>query len=97
MSRYTTSRRKTTRVHTAAEILRIVNEVKAGASVVEVCREYGVPDEAAFEVYKARAETIEVQRELGQQREENTKLRRLLIDAMHIISDDTFHEITRGR
>jgi putative transposase len=68
---------------TEAQIIGILNQSDAGQSVVQLCREHGV-SEATFYRWKSKYGGLEVNeaRRLKQLEEENTRLKRLLAEAM---------------
>jgi len=65
------------------EIIAILREQEAGAKTVEVCRKHGISD-ATFYKWKAKYGGMEVSdaRRLRKLEEENTKLKKLLAEAM---------------
>ena len=65
------------------QIIGILKEQEAGVSVAELCREHGMSD-ASFYKWKARYGGLEVSeaRRLKSREDENTRLKRLLADAM---------------
>ena len=65
------------------QIIAILREQETGAKTVEVCRKHGISD-ATFYKWKARYGGMEVSeaRRLKALEDENTKLKRLLADAM---------------
>lgn len=69
------------RGHTEEEILRVLREAEAGATVVEVCRKHGISQQS-FYLWKKKYAGLGLNelRELRQLREENSKLKRLVAD-----------------
>ena len=65
------------------QIIGILKEQEAGVSVAELCRKHGMSD-ASFYKWKARYGGLEVSeaRRLKSLEDENTRLKRLLADAM---------------
>jgi putative transposase len=65
------------------QIIGILKEQEAGVSVAELCRRHGMSD-ASFYKWKARYGGLEVSeaRRLKSLEDENTRLKRLLADAM---------------
>ena len=65
------------------QIIGVLREQEAGASVAEVCRRHGMST-ATFYAWKAKFGGLEVSeaRRLKALEEENTKLKKLLADAM---------------
>jgi putative transposase len=65
------------------QIIAILQEQKAGAKMVEVCRKHGVSD-ATFYKWKAKYGGMEVSdaRRLKALEDENTKLKKLFAEAM---------------
>ena len=65
------------------QIVTILREQEAGAKTVEVCRKYGVSD-ATFYKWKAKygGMVISDARRLRRLEEENSKLKKLLAEAM---------------
>ena len=65
------------------QIIGILKQVEAGRTVVEVCREHGV-GESTFYRWRSKYGGLEVNeiRRLKALEEENSKLKRLLADAM---------------
>jgi putative transposase len=68
---------------TEDQIIRILKQQEAGVSVAELCRKHGMSD-ASFYKWKARYGGLEVSeaRRLKSLEDENTRLKRLLADAM---------------
>jgi putative transposase len=68
---------------TEEQIIGILKEQEAGVSVAELCRKHGMSD-ASFYKWKARYGGLEVSeaRRLKSLEDENTRLKRLLADAM---------------
>jgi putative transposase len=68
---------------TKEQIIGILKEQEAGVSVAELCRKHGMSD-ASFYKWKARYGGLEVSeaRRLKSLEDENTRLKRLLADAM---------------
>jgi putative transposase len=69
--------------YTEEQIIGILKEQEAGVSVAELCRKHGMSD-ASFYKWKARYGGLEVSeaRRLKSLEDENTRLKRLLADAM---------------
>jgi putative transposase len=69
--------------YTEEQIISILKEQEAGASVAELCRRHGMSD-AIFYKWKSKYGGLEVSeaKRLRVLEEENTKLKRLLADAM---------------
>jgi putative transposase len=69
--------------YTEEQIISILKEQEAGASVAELCRRHGMSD-ATFYKWKSKYGGLEVSeaKRLRVLEEENTKLKRLLADAM---------------
>jgi putative transposase len=67
--------------HTEEEILRVLREAESGDTVVEVCRKHGISQQS-FYLWKKKYAGLGLSelRELGQLREENNKLKRLVAD-----------------
>jgi putative transposase len=67
--------------HNEEEILRIVREAESGEAVIEVCRKHGI-SEQSFYLWKKKYAGLGLSelRELRQLREENGKLKRLVVD-----------------
>ena len=65
------------------QIIAILREQEAGAKTVEVCRKHGISD-ATFYKWKAKYGGMEVShaRRLKVLEDENTKLKKLLAEAM---------------
>ena len=65
------------------QIIGILKEQEAGVSVAELCREHGMSD-ASFYKWKAKYGGLEVSeaKRLKAPEDENTRLKRLLADAM---------------
>ncbi len=65
------------------QIIGILKQAEAGRSVVEVCREHGV-GESTFYKWKSKYGGLEVNeaKRLRALEDENSKLKRLLADAM---------------
>jgi putative transposase len=65
------------------QIIGILKEQEAGVSVAELCRKHGMSD-ASFYKWKARYGGLEVSeaKRLKSLEDENTRLKRLLADAM---------------
>jgi putative transposase len=65
------------------QIIAILREQEAGAKTVEVCRKHGISD-ATFYKWKAKYGGMEVSdtRRLKALEDENTKLKKLLAEAM---------------
>jgi putative transposase len=68
---------------TQEQIIGILKQVEAGRSVVEVCREHGV-GESTYYKWKSKYGGLEVNeaRRLKSLEDENSRLKRLLADAM---------------
>ncbi len=68
---------------TEEQIIAILREQEAGAKTAEVCRRHGI-SEATFYAWKARFGGLDVSeaRRLKALEDENTKLKKLLADAM---------------
>ena len=68
------------RGHTEEEILRVLREAEAGSTVVEVCRKHGISQQS-FYLWKKKYAGLGLNelRELRQLREENNKLKRLVV------------------
>ena len=68
---------------TDEQITGILKEQEAGAKTADVCRKYGISD-ATFYKYKAKFGGMEVAeaKKLRTLEDENTKLKKLLADAM---------------
>ena len=68
---------------TDEQIIGILKEQEAGAKTADVCRKYGISD-ATFYKYKAKFGGMEVAeaKKLRTPEDENTKLKKLLADAM---------------
>ena len=68
---------------TEAQIIRMIKEQEAGMATAEVCRRHGLSP-ATFYKLKARYGGMELSdaKRLKQFEDENTKLKRLLADAM---------------
>jgi putative transposase len=68
---------------TEEQIIGILREQEAGAKTVDVCRKHGV-SEATFYKWKAKFGGLDVSeaRRLRQLEDENTRLKKLLADAM---------------
>ena len=68
---------------TEEQIIAVLKEHEAGMATVDVCRRHGVSS-ATFYKWKAKYGGLEVSdaRRLRQLEEENTRLKRLLADAM---------------
>ncbi len=68
---------------TEEQIIGILREQEAGAKTADVCRKHGV-SEATFYKWKARFGGLDVSeaRRLRQLEDENTRLKKLLADAM---------------
>ena len=68
---------------TEEQIIGILREQEAGAKTADVCRKHGV-SEATFYKWKAKFGGLEVSeaRRLRQLEDENTRLKKLLADAM---------------
>lgn len=68
---------------TEEQIIAVLKEHEAGMATVDVCRRHGVST-ATFYKWKAKYGGLEVSdaRRLRQLEEENTRLKRLLADAM---------------
>jgi putative transposase len=69
------------RGHSEEEILRVLREAESGDTVVEVCRKHGISQQS-FYLWKKKYAGLGLQelRELGQLRDENAKLKRLVAD-----------------
>ena len=69
--------------YTEEQIISILKEQEAGASVAELCRRHGMSD-ATFYKWKSKYGGLEVSeaKRLRAIEEENTKLKRLLAEAM---------------
>jgi putative transposase len=65
------------------QIIAIVKEQEAGANTADVCRRHGISD-ATFYKWKSKFGGLEISeaRRLRALEDENTRLRRLLADAM---------------
>jgi putative transposase len=68
---------------TEEQIIAILREQEAGAKTADVCRQHGI-SEATFYAWKAKYGGLEVSeaRRLKALEAENTKLKKLLADAM---------------
>ena len=68
---------------TEEQIIAILREQEAGATTADVCRRHGI-SEATFYAWKAKFGGLDVSeaRRLKALEDENTKLKRLLADAM---------------
>ena len=68
---------------TEEQIIGILREQEAGAKTAEVCRKYGISG-ATFYKWKAKFGGLDVSeaRRLRQLEDENTRLKKLLADAM---------------
>ena len=68
---------------TEEQIIAILREQAAGAKMVDVCRRHGI-SEATFYAWKAKFGGLDVSeaRRLKALEDENTKLKKLLADAM---------------
>jgi putative transposase len=68
---------------TEEQIIAILREQEAGAKTADVCRRHGI-SEATFYAWKAKFGGLDVSeaRRLKALEEENTKLKKLLADAM---------------
>ena len=68
---------------TEEQILAILREQEAGAKTADVCRRHGI-SEATFYAWKAKFGGLDVSeaRRLKALEDENTKLKKLLADAM---------------
>ena len=68
---------------TDEQIIAIVKEQEAGAKAVDLCRKHGISD-ATFYKWKAKYGGLEVSeaRRLKALEDENTRLKKLLADAM---------------
>jgi putative transposase len=68
---------------TEEQIIGILREQEAGAKTADVCRKHGV-SEATFYKWKAKFGGLDVSeaRRLRQLEDENTRLKKLLADAM---------------
>ncbi len=68
---------------TGEQIIGILREQEAGTKTADVCRKHGV-SEATFYKWKAKFVGLEVSeaRRLRQLEDENTRLKKLLADAM---------------
>ena len=66
---------------TEEQIIAILNEVEAGAKVMDVCRKYGMSD-ATYYNWKAKYHGMEVNelRRLKQLEDENKKLKHIVAD-----------------
>ena len=66
---------------TEEQIIAILNEVEAGAKVMDVCRKYGMSD-ATYYNWKAKYHGMEVNelRRLKQLEDENKNLKRIVAD-----------------
>jgi putative transposase len=69
------------RGHGEEEILRVLREAESGDTVVEVCRKHGISQQT-FYLWKKKYAGLGLQelRELRQLRDENAKLKRLVVD-----------------
>lgn len=69
------------RGHTDEQILATLRQAESGTTVGAICRDVGI-SEQTFYVWKRKYAGLGLSelRELGQLREENTKLKRLLAD-----------------
>jgi putative transposase len=67
--------------HTEEEILRVLREAESGATVVEVCRKYGISQQS-FYLWKRKYAGFGLSelREPRRLRDENGKLKRLVAD-----------------
>ena len=65
------------------QIIGLIKEHEAGIKTAEICRKHGISD-ATFYKYKARygGMTVSDAKRLKSLQEENSKLKRLLADAM---------------
>ena len=65
------------------QIIGMIREHEAGVKTADICRKYGISD-ATFYKYKAKfgGMTVSDARRLKMLEEENSKLKRLLADAM---------------
>ena len=65
------------------QIIGMIREHEAGVKTADICRKYGISD-ATFYKYKAKfgGMTVSDARRLKTLEEENSKLKRLLADAM---------------
>jgi putative transposase len=68
---------------TEEQIIRILKENEAGVSVADLCRKHGVSDASIYK-WKAKFGGMEVSeaKRLKTPEDENTRLKRLLADAM---------------
>ena len=68
---------------TEEQIIAILREQEAGAKTADVCRQHGI-SEATFYAWKAKFGGLDVSeaRRLKALEDENTKLKKLLADAM---------------
>ena len=68
---------------TEEQIIAILREQEAGAKTADVCRRHGI-SEATFDAWKAKFGGLDVSeaRRLKALEDENTKLKKLLADAM---------------
>jgi putative transposase len=68
---------------TEGQIIGILREQEAGAKTADICRKHGV-SEATFYKWKAKFGGLDVSeaRRLRQLEDENTRLKKLLADAM---------------
>jgi putative transposase len=68
---------------TEEQIIAVLREQEAGAKTAEVCRRHGI-SEATFYAWKAKFGGLDVSeaRRLKALEDENTKLKKLLADAM---------------
>ena len=68
---------------TEEQIIAILREQEAGAKTADVCRRHGI-SEATFYAWKAKYGGLDVSqaRKLKALEDENTRLKRLLADAM---------------
>jgi len=65
------------------QIIRMIREHEAGVRAADICRKHGISD-ATFYKYKSRygGMTLSDAKRLKSPQEENSKLKRLLADAM---------------
>jgi len=75
------------RGHTEEEILRVLREAEAGATVVEVCRKHGISQQS-FCLWKKKYAGLGLNelRELRQLRDENSKLKRLVANLALVLN-----------
>jgi transposase-like protein len=69
--------------HTKAEKIPAVKELKAGRRVEDVARELGVTGPCIL-VWKAQFGSLELEQEVVKLREENARLKKLMIEAFDL-------------